>query len=75
MIGRVVAPRHIESLKYYEEHPPAIDWTTVFVLGAIGGAFVAAWSGGAVVAEVLVFVTALTIVKLWPNGLISAGRR
>ena len=28
-----------------------------------------------VVAEVLVFVTALTIVKLWPNGLISAGRR
>jgi branched-chain amino acid transport system permease protein len=28
-----------------------------------------------VVAEVLVFVTALTIVKLWPNGLISAGRK
>jgi hypothetical protein len=46
MIGRVVAPRHIESLKYYEEHPPAIDWTAVFVLGAIGGAFLAAWSGG-----------------------------
>ena len=28
-----------------------------------------------VVAEVLVFVTALIIVKFWPNGLISAGRR
>ena len=28
-----------------------------------------------VMAEVLVFVTALTIVKFWPNGLISAGRR
>lgn len=28
-----------------------------------------------VVAEVLVFVTALVIVKFWPNGLISAGRK
>lgn len=28
-----------------------------------------------VVAEVLVFVTALIIVKFWPNGLISAGRK
>lgn len=28
-----------------------------------------------VMAEVLVFVTALIIVKFWPNGLISAGRR
>lgn len=46
MIGRLVAPRHIASLKYYQEHKPAVSWTLVFVLGAIGGALLAAWSGG-----------------------------
>lgn len=46
MVGRVVAPQHIASLKYYQEHNPAVSWTLVFVLGAIGGAFLAAWTGG-----------------------------
>ena len=46
MIGRVATPRHIASLKYYQEHKPAVSWTFVFVIGAIGGSFLAAWSGG-----------------------------
>ena len=46
MIGRVAAPRHIASLKYYQEHKPAVSWTFLFVIGAIGGSFLAAWSGG-----------------------------
>lgn len=46
MLGRLVVPKHIASLKYYQEHKPAISWTLVFVIGAIGGAFFAAWSGG-----------------------------
>jgi uncharacterized protein len=46
MIGRLFAPRHIHSLKYYQDNKPAIDWTTLFVLGAIIGAFIAAWTGG-----------------------------
>lgn len=45
VFGRLIAPRHIQSLPYYQENKPVIDWTTVFVLGAIGGAFIAAWSG------------------------------
>jgi uncharacterized protein len=45
MLGRVVAPRHIASLKYFQEHQPAVSWTVVFVVGTIGGAFLAAWSG------------------------------
>ena len=44
--NRIVAPRHIASLKYYQQHKPAVSWTLLFVLGAIAGAFVAAWSGG-----------------------------
>jgi uncharacterized protein len=48
MTGRLVAPRHVASLKYYQDHKPGVSWTLVFVLGAIGGAFVAAWTGGEV---------------------------
>lgn len=46
MIGRLIAPRHIGSLKYFREHTPAVSWTLLFVIGAVGGAFLAAWSGG-----------------------------
>lgn len=46
LIGRVIAPKHIASLKYYRENTPAIDWSLLFVVGAVGGAFLAAWSGG-----------------------------
>jgi uncharacterized protein len=46
LVGRLVAPKHIASLAYYREHKPAISWTLVFLLGTVGGAFLAAWSGG-----------------------------
>ncbi|SRR6056297_571516 len=46
MLGRLFAPRHVGSLRYYQEHPPAVSWTLVFVIGAIGGSWLAAWSGG-----------------------------
>ena len=46
MIGRTVAPRHIGSLNYFQENKPAINWTFLFLLGTIAGAFIAAWTGG-----------------------------
>ncbi len=46
MSVRVFAPRHIQSLEYYRDNKPALDWTTMFVIGAVLGAFLAAWSGG-----------------------------
>lgn len=46
MLGRVVAPRHIASLPFYRNSKPMVGWTFVFVIGAIGGSFLAAWSGG-----------------------------
>jgi hypothetical protein len=46
LIGRVTAPRHVASLERFRKDPPAIGWTLVFVLSAIGGSFLAAWSGG-----------------------------
>lgn len=45
MIGRLIAPSHIASLPYYQKNKPMIGWTLTVVLGAILGAFLAAWSG------------------------------
>ncbi len=48
MVGRLLAPRHIGSLRYFREHPPGLGWTVVFVAGTIGGAWLAAYTGGEV---------------------------
>lgn len=53
MIGRLIAPRHIGSLPYYQDNKPMIGWTLVFVIGAIGGSFLAAWHGGELTGEFL----------------------
>jgi uncharacterized membrane protein YedE/YeeE len=45
-IGKVLAPRHIQSLSYYQTNPPRADWAFFFVCATIIGGFVAAWSGG-----------------------------
>ena len=45
LLGKAVAPRHTESLKYYKDNQPAVDWEVMVVLGAMGGAFLAAWHG------------------------------
>ncbi len=45
LIGKLVAPRHIESLEYYRCNPPHLDWGLVLVLFTIVGGLVAAWTG------------------------------
>ncbi|MEO9590163.1 YeeE/YedE thiosulfate transporter family protein [Rhodopirellula bahusiensis] len=46
MLGRLIAPRHIASLPYYQNSKPMIGWTLTIVHGAILGSFFAAWTGG-----------------------------
>lgn len=46
LIGKAIAPRHTESLKYYREEKPKVDWEVVLVGSAIIGALLAAWTGG-----------------------------
>jgi uncharacterized protein len=46
LIGKLVARRHTESLKYYQTNPPAVDYGFVFVIFTIVGGFIAAWTGG-----------------------------
>jgi uncharacterized membrane protein YedE/YeeE len=46
VIGRVVAPNHLRTLRYFRDNPPRIGWSLIFVIGAGIGAWIAAWSGG-----------------------------
>ncbi|MDX9974130.1 MAG: YeeE/YedE thiosulfate transporter family protein [FCB group bacterium] len=47
LIGRLIAPRHTDSLHYYADKKASkIDWQVALVIGVIIGAFLAAWSGG-----------------------------
>lgn len=51
MIGKLVAPKHTESLKYFQTNNPVVDWEVMLVVGVIGGAFLAAWSGNELTGE------------------------
>lgn len=46
MIGEVFAKKHVESLAYYKSNPPVVNWEFAFVIATVGGAFIAAFSGG-----------------------------
>ncbi len=45
-LGKLVARKHTERLKYYQTNPPRVDWGFIFVGCAILGGFIAAWTGG-----------------------------
>ena len=51
MLGRVVAPKHTDSLKYFQDNKPAVDWEVMLALGAVLGAFLAAWQGNELTGE------------------------
>jgi uncharacterized protein len=45
-IGKALAKKTTTSLAYFQKNPPAVDWEFVLVGAAIGGAFLAAYTGG-----------------------------
>jgi uncharacterized protein len=51
MIGQAIAPGHTKSLKYYQDNKPVVDWEVMLVVGAVAGAFFAAWQGGELTGE------------------------
>jgi uncharacterized membrane protein YedE/YeeE len=46
LLGKLVAKRHTESLRYYQSNPPLVDYGFVFVVCTILGGFISAWTGG-----------------------------
>ena len=51
MAGKLFARRHVESLAYYKSNPPVLDWEFAFIIATVGGAFIAAFSGGEITGE------------------------
>lgn len=45
MIGKLVAPRHTSSLKYFDENKPKVEWEVMLIVGVLIGALAAAWTG------------------------------
>ena len=46
LLGKLVAPRHTESLAYFKDSPPRVDWEFAFVATAIAGGALGALTGG-----------------------------
>lgn len=45
-IGKLVTPRHTQSLSYFKAKPPSVNWGFVFVVAIIAGGAIAALTGG-----------------------------
>lgn len=46
LVVRAVAPGHLARLPYFREHPPAVSWTLVVILGTVLGSHLSASTGG-----------------------------
>lgn len=44
-LGKLIAPRHMESLAYFKSKPPRVNWGFVFVVATIAGGAIAALKG------------------------------
>ncbi len=44
--GKLFAPRHTQSLAYFKDKPPRVNWGFVFVVATIVGGAIAALTGG-----------------------------
>ena len=51
MIGKLFAKKHVKSLAYYKSNPPVLNWEFAFVIATVGGAFIAAFSGGEITGQ------------------------
>jgi len=51
LIGNQFSKGHTESLKYYQENKPKIEWEVMLMFGVILGALIAAWTGGEITAD------------------------
>ena len=46
LIGNVFSRGHTETLKFYQDKKPMIEWEVMVLFGIVIGAFAAAWTGG-----------------------------
>lgn len=51
MLGKLFVPKHTESLKYYQDFKPKVDWEVMLLFGVVGGALLSAWLGSELTGE------------------------
>ncbi|SCX80386.1 YeeE/YedE thiosulfate transporter family protein [Nitrosospira sp. Nsp13] len=51
LIGNLFSKGHTESLKFFQETKPQIEWGVMLMAGIILGAFLAAYTGGEITAQ------------------------
>ena len=70
LIGKLVSKGHTESLKFFQETKPQIDWGVMLMLGIFLGAFLAAYTGGEITAQ---WVPSLWEERFGPNPALRLG--
>src|SRR3982750_2665038 len=50
LIGKLISKNHTESLEFYQETKPKIQWDVMLLIGIFLGACIAAYGGGEITA-------------------------
>jgi len=51
LLGKILAPRRVEKLLYYQENKPQVDWSLMLLAGIPIGSFLAAWTGNEITGQ------------------------
>ena len=70
LVGNLFSKGHIETLKFYQDKKPKIEWEVMLMFGVILGAFIAAYTGGEITAS---WVPALWAERFGPDVALRSG--
>jgi len=70
LVGNLFSKSHTETLKFYQDRKPKIEWGVMLMFGVILGAFIAAYTGGEIAAT---WVPALWQERFGPDVAVRSG--
>ena len=70
LVGNLFSKGHTETLKFYQDKKPKIEWGVMLLFGVILGAFIAAYTGGEISAA---WVPALWQERFGPGVALRSG--
>lgn len=70
LVGNLFSKNHTETLTFYQDKKPKVEWGVMLLFGVILGAFIAAYTGGEITAA---WVPALWEDRFGPDVALRAG--
>lgn len=70
LVGKAFSKHHTETLKFYQDKPPKIEWEVMLLFGVVLGSFIAAFTGGEITAA---WVPALWHERFGPDVMLRSG--